>query len=229
MSSPVLFPLSCNSTVRYLTKTEKPQIKKKRSIKGTRSPFLEFHAVSHLIIKQPKYNLQKHRRCCVCAKTFGGGGFSPPACRGETLTFCGFVFDGLLEEGDVFKRAEEQNHLVVLVPDGSHLHVEPHGTSCERDNRIISATTVRNAMKASDHSVVWLSSLYRTDPSCWDWHDVPDVPTNLHKNNLILRLASGLKTYCSGQRFKRTRCTFSFSVTLFPPLSGELNKPAHKP
>lgn len=46
------------------------------------------------------------------------------------LTFCGFVLDGLLEDGDVLEGAEEQNHLVVLVPDGSHLHVEPHGTSC---------------------------------------------------------------------------------------------------
>lgn len=90
MSSPVLFPLSCNSTVRYLTKTEKPQIKKKRSIKGTRSPFLEFHAVSHLIIKQPKYNLQKHRRCCVCAKTFGGGSFSP-ACLPAAVKHSPFV------------------------------------------------------------------------------------------------------------------------------------------
>lgn len=51
------------------------------------------------------------------------------------LTFSGFVFDGLLEESDVLKSAEEQNHLVVLVPDRSHLHVEPHWTSC-RDIRI---------------------------------------------------------------------------------------------
>lgn len=46
------------------------------------------------------------------------------------LTFGRLVLDGLLEEGDVLESAEEQNHLVVFVPDGGHLHVEPHGTSC---------------------------------------------------------------------------------------------------
>ena len=47
-----------------------------------------------------------------------------------SLTFGGLVLDGLLEEGDVLEGAEEQNHLVVLVPDGGHLHVEPDRTSC---------------------------------------------------------------------------------------------------
>lgn len=46
-------------------------------------------------------------------------------------TFGGFILDGLLEEGDVLEGAEEQNHLVVLVPDGGYLHVEPHRTFCE--------------------------------------------------------------------------------------------------
>lgn len=55
-----------------------------------------------------------------------------PAAEETTQTFGALVLDGLLEEGDVLKRAEEQNHFVVLVPDGSHLHVEPDGTSCNR-------------------------------------------------------------------------------------------------
>lgn len=50
--------------------------------------------------------------------------------RPRFLTFGRFVLDGLLEESDVLEGAKEQNHLVVLVPDGSHLHVEPHGISC---------------------------------------------------------------------------------------------------
>lgn len=58
-------------------------------------------------------------------------GVKAAACCRETLTFSGFVFNRLLEESDVLKRAEEQNHLVVLVPDGGNLHVEPHWTSCE--------------------------------------------------------------------------------------------------
>lgn len=57
---------------------------------------------------------------------------------GKGLTFGGLVFDGLLEQGDVLERAEEQNHLVVLVPDGSDLHVEPDRTSCRTTKSQIS-------------------------------------------------------------------------------------------
>lgn len=77
---------------------------------------------------QGKYSLKKNRHNC-CYKYVFFQVFAPARCR-EPLTFCGFVLDGLLEQGDVLKRAEEQNHLVVLVPDGSHLHVEPHRASC---------------------------------------------------------------------------------------------------
>lgn len=42
------------------------------------------------------------------------------------LTSGGFIFNGLLEDSDILERAEEQDHFIVLVPDGGHLHVEPH-------------------------------------------------------------------------------------------------------
>ena len=48
---------------------------------------------------------------------------------GVTLTCGGVILDGLLEHGDVLEGAEEQHHLVVLVSDRSHLHVEPHRAS----------------------------------------------------------------------------------------------------
>ncbi len=44
----------------------------------------------------------------------------------RVLTSGGLIFNGLLEDSDVFKSAEEQDHLIVLIPDGGHLHVEPH-------------------------------------------------------------------------------------------------------
>lgn len=46
------------------------------------------------------------------------------------LTFCAFVLNGLLEERDVSEGAEEQHHLVVLIFNGRHLHVEPYWRSC---------------------------------------------------------------------------------------------------
>lgn len=46
--------------------------------------------------------------------------------RFRVLTSGGLIFNGLLEDSDVFKSAEEQDHLIVLIPDGGHLHVEPH-------------------------------------------------------------------------------------------------------
>lgn len=101
-------------------------------------PFLKFYCelsnnktdiLPNIIIKN------KERVCHLWRDAFGELlGIKPPACRRETLTFSGFVFNWLFEESDVLKSAEEQNHLVVLVPDGSNLHVEPHWTSC-RDIR----------------------------------------------------------------------------------------------
>lgn len=43
----------------------------------------------------------------------------------RSLTLGGFVLNRLLEDSYVFEGTQEQNHLVVLIPDGSHLHVEP--------------------------------------------------------------------------------------------------------
>lgn len=44
----------------------------------------------------------------------------------RVLTSGGLIFNGLLEDSDILKSAEEQDHLIVLIPDGGHLHVEPH-------------------------------------------------------------------------------------------------------
>lgn len=46
--------------------------------------------------------------------------------RFRVLTSGGLIFNGLLEDSDILKSAEEQDHLIVLIPDGGHLHVEPH-------------------------------------------------------------------------------------------------------
>ena len=64
----------------------------------------------------------------VTVRPAGGGGWR--------LTGGGVVVDGLLEHGDVLEGAEEQNHLIVLVPDGSHLHVEPHRAACRAENQL---------------------------------------------------------------------------------------------
>lgn len=41
-------------------------------------------------------------------------------------TSSGFILDGLLEDGDVFERAQEQDNLVILIPDWCNLHIEPY-------------------------------------------------------------------------------------------------------
>lgn len=46
--------------------------------------------------------------------------------RFRVLTSGGLIFNGLLEDSDILKSAEEQDHLIILIPDGGHLHVEPH-------------------------------------------------------------------------------------------------------
>lgn len=53
------------------------------------------------------------------------------------LTSGGFIFDGLLEECDVPEGAEEENHLVVFVPNGGDLHVKPYGRSCRWQNSLL--------------------------------------------------------------------------------------------
>ena len=64
------------------------------------------------------------------------------ACAGSALirassplTSVGFVLDGLLEECDVPEGAEEQNHLLVFIPNRSDLHVKPNGCSCRTQLR----------------------------------------------------------------------------------------------
>lgn len=44
-----------------------------------------------------------------------------------SATFGGIVLDGLLEGRDVAERAEEQDHLLLLVSNGSDLHKKPNG------------------------------------------------------------------------------------------------------
>lgn len=48
-------------------------------------------------------------------------------------TFRRLILDWLLEGGDVAEGAEEEDHFVLLVPDGSDLHKEPHGQPCGRE------------------------------------------------------------------------------------------------
>lgn len=44
-----------------------------------------------------------------------------------SATFRGIVFDGLLESRDVAEGAEKQDHLLLLVSNGSDLHEKPDG------------------------------------------------------------------------------------------------------
>lgn len=44
----------------------------------------------------------------------------------RVLTSGGLIFNGLLKDSDILERAEEKDHLIILVADGGHLHVEPH-------------------------------------------------------------------------------------------------------
>lgn len=51
----------------------------------------------------------------------------------DTPTFGRFVFDWLLEGSDVTEGAEEEDDLVLLVPDWSNLHQEPDRRPCVED------------------------------------------------------------------------------------------------
>lgn len=49
----------------------------------------------------------------------------------RSLTFGRFVFNRLLEGGDVTEGAEKQDDFVLLVPDWSDLHEKPHRHPCD--------------------------------------------------------------------------------------------------
>lgn len=49
---------------------------------------------------------------------------------GRFLTFCRFIFNGLLEERDVSEGAEEKHHLVIFIFNGRDLHVQPYWRPC---------------------------------------------------------------------------------------------------
>lgn len=83
-----------------------------------------------------------------------------PEISPEALTFCRFVFDGLLEESDVLKSAKEQNHLVVFIPYGSHLHVEPHWASCRDIFKIPAVWIMSSSLKQGFLSLYLQSNLY---------------------------------------------------------------------
>lgn len=51
----------------------------------------------------------------------------------DTPTFGRFVFNWLLEGSDVTEGAEEEDDLVLLVPDWSNLHKEPDRRPCVED------------------------------------------------------------------------------------------------
>lgn len=45
----------------------------------------------------------------------------------ELPTFARVVLNGLLEGCYVTECAQEQNHFILFIPDGSDLHKKPHG------------------------------------------------------------------------------------------------------
>lgn len=49
------------------------------------------------------------------------------------FTFCWIIFNWLLEQSDILKSAQEQNHFFMLISYRSNLHVEPNWGSWSRE------------------------------------------------------------------------------------------------
>lgn len=75
-----------------------------------------------------------------------------------TLTFCRFVFNGLLEKRDVSEGAEEKHHLVIFIFNGCDLHVQPYWGPCGGWNSH-SEVTVRSQTTTTTQNLDWRHSL----------------------------------------------------------------------
>lgn len=111
------------------------------------------------------------------------------------FTFCWIIFYWLLEQSDILKSAQEQNHFFMLISYGSNLHVEPNWGSCSREKAEKIGLWCCTIFPQSVHRIIYKA--YRTHvviPRCYPKLHIPDTSFYLLKGKqhiLILKFEWG--------------------------------------